>query len=105
LIKDITANAGAVAPAGSGQGAELRIHFLLNRVPRRSMPDDSPEKASEGYVSFASIKVAHELSPEEAGRITEIIRLCSAVIVETQEGDGKTNVHSMIIARAEDTAQ
>lgn len=100
-MSDIAADVRTEAPPGSQDGPQLTINFILNGVPRSAMPNDGANEGADKRVPFATVKISHKVTAEEARALGELFRYAVAFTIETDDGTGKTHIQPFAIARQE----
>lgn len=95
----IAADIRAEAPAGAQDGPQLTLHLILNGVPGSAMPNASPDEGADDRIPFATVKLTHKVTPEEARSIRQLVPYTVALVVETDDGSGKPHVHPLVVAR------
>ncbi len=100
-MTNVAADIRTEAPAGSKDGPQLRVHFILNGVPRSALSDDGADESAGDRIPFTTATISHQIAPEEAGTLRELFGYAVALVVETDDGSGKPHIQPFVISRKE----
>jgi hypothetical protein len=84
----------AVRPTGWEEPAKLSIYFILDRGEIPAATDEGADELPMGNAP-TFVKIFMDFTSEKPGEIHDILRGCVGVVVQTEDGHGKTEVTNM----------
>lgn len=99
MMTDVTADVRTETPTRLQQEPQLLVHFILNGVPRSALADHCTYEGTGDRVPFATVKITHKITAEEARAIDQLINYTVSIVVESDDGSGKPNVYPFVVSR------